>query len=763
MTPRALLLLLLACLCVLPLAHAQEEEPLFLDEEDEEDVDEPLLLDEEEEEEVEDPEDTAPLVTDEVEVITSPVKKVAEQPGSVQRLNEEDFETFEYDDPHAYLTTITGLYVRQEDGFGLRPNIGLRGTSSERSSKVTLMEDEVLLAPAPYSAPAAYYFPIMTRMTGLDVYKGPGAIAFGPNTIGGAVNLITRDIPIGWAAGVDVSSGMFLNSKAHAFGGASNDWGGFLVEGVYLHSNGFKELDGGGDTGFDKGEIMVKGRITSDPLDDGPFHQLDLKLGLALERSHETYLGLSDDDFASNPYRRYRGSSQDLMEWFRTQVELRYVLETEDDVFLQIAAYRNDFSRAWRKLNAFDTSLPLPEILSDPTSARRRVFYDVLTGAQDSADPSENLLIGTNDRTFVSQGLQTSLTWLVGGNRLEAGFRLHYDSIERNHTEQPFAMRDGDLESAGDDDATTRNIGETFAAAAHVQMDLDLSGLQVTPGVRLEYITSSLENLLTETRVPHTYTVLVPGIGVLYDMLQSYKDMPFFAIFAGVHQGFSPVSPGQPEDARPESSVNYELGLRVDCEKRKMYAELIGFFSDYQNLTSICSFSGGCPERLVDTQLNAGEVFVYGLEVLVDKTFDVGPVELPLRLAYTFSGSHFRTDFTSSNPQLSEVVEGDALPYVPEHQLSLQVGAVWNELSGHIATTWTSPMRETASQGDEGPMTDHIVMLDLALSYAFYEGFQVYGRLDNMLNTTPIVSRRPYGARPGKPFSAILGLKYRYE
>ena len=83
------------------------------------------------------------------------------------------------------------------------------------------------------------------------------------------------------------------------------------------------ELDGGGDTGFDKYEFMVKFRLNNDP-DAEIHHRLDLKLGHSDERSHETYLGLTDEDFKRTPYRRYAASQMGLMEWGRYQVKLTY-------------------------------------------------------------------------------------------------------------------------------------------------------------------------------------------------------------------------------------------------------------------------------------------------------------------------------------------------------------------------------------------------------------------------------------------------------
>jgi Fe(3+) dicitrate transport protein len=76
-------------------------------------------------------------------------------PGAKTQIGKEALERDEHNDIHKVLGGVAGVYLRDEDGYGLRPNIGMRGAAADRSSKITLMEDGVLIAPAPYTAPAA--------------------------------------------------------------------------------------------------------------------------------------------------------------------------------------------------------------------------------------------------------------------------------------------------------------------------------------------------------------------------------------------------------------------------------------------------------------------------------------------------------------------------------------------------------------------------------------------------------------------------------
>ena len=81
----------------------------------------------------------------------------------------------------------------EEDGFGLRPNIGIRAANAGRVSKVTLLEDGVMMAPAPYSNPV--HFPTTMRMASVEVLKGATLLRYGPQTTGGVLKLASTPIP----------------------------------------------------------------------------------------------------------------------------------------------------------------------------------------------------------------------------------------------------------------------------------------------------------------------------------------------------------------------------------------------------------------------------------------------------------------------------------------------------------------------------------------------------------------------------------------
>jgi Fe(3+) dicitrate transport protein len=680
--------------------------------------------------------------------------------GSATTLDTESLERQRYDDAQSVLARVPGVYLRTEDGYGLRPNIGLRGADSDRSKKVTLMEDGILFGPAPYSAPAAYYFPLMARITGVEVFKGPAAIMYGPNTIGGAVNLVSRPVPSELALRVDAAFGTDIYGKLHAFVGTSNDWGGFLIEGAHVRTNGFKDLDGGGDTGFAKTEVTVKGQVHTDAAAD-VFHRVEVKGTFSLEGSNETYLGLTDADAAEAPYRRYRASALDRMDWRRFAVALRYDVLVGDAVDVVTQLYWHRFERDWFKLNRFaDATRPIADVLANPAASSNAVYAAVLRGEEDSSGPT-NLFIGNNGRKFTVLGGQTAMRLRLAtgpvAHEVELGLRYHFDEIERDHTEDEYEMVSGRLvRTATPRLDTTQNTGSAHAFATYLRYGLTWKGLTVTPGLRLEHIGTALRDRTAGTELTNTNTTVLGGVGVTYAVLDE------LVVLAGVHQGFSPVAPGQAAEVSPEQSVNVEAGLRYAVPETSSLAEAIFFFNDYTNIVGQCAFSTGCGDDALDRQFNGGAATVLGLEVAASHRFQLGRVHLPARLAYTFTRATFGTSFSSDLPQFGDVRAGDELPYVPPHQLSAEVGVGMDRWDLTLLGTYIAAMREVAGQGkpEPGDETDPVFYLDAMFRGQITCQLQAYVRAENVLLQETIASRRPFGARPGKPFIAQIGLQF---
>ncbi|MGQ0696614.1 MAG: TonB-dependent receptor family protein [Panacagrimonas sp.] len=674
--------------------------------------------------------------------------------GSAHVVDEAELKRYGYDDINRVLNAVPGVYVREEDGFGLRPNIGLRGGSSDRSQKVTLLEDGVLFGPAPYSAPAAYFFPLTARMTGVEVFKGPAAISQGPQTVGGAINLLSAPVPEAFDAFVEGAGGTDAFRRVHARAGGPV--GGFGVLGEFLHvaNDGFKELDGGGDTGFTKNEGLLKARHALGP------GILELRLGYADEESDETYLGLTEADFRKNPNRRYLASSLDRFEWDWNSVRADW----QQDLLggkLVASVYSHQFKRAWRKFNNLGAGSNIREVLANPDTPSNSLLYGSLTGEIDS-DPNfegDDLLIGTNHRDFRSSGVQARQTWAFsayGEHRLEAGARLHGDRVERLHDQFGFESLDGALVSNAQPGAITAdNTGRTVALAVWLRDEITLGRWTLAPGVRVENVATKYSDRLDGTERDNDYTIALPGLGVNFAVSQA------LSLLAGVHKGFSPATVGASERLDPEEAINYEAGGRVRTAFGRM--ELIGFYSDYSNLTAACTNSSGCAE--LDTQTNAGKVEVYGAEAGYEHAWPLTTaLTVPLALTYTYTQAEFQEAFSSSDPQFGDVEAGFELPYVPEHRANLRVGLDGARWSTSLSATYQSEQRDVAGEGEIQPGTgsDSYTVVDLAGSWNLTPRLSLLARADNVLDREYVVSRRPFGARPGKPAGAQLGIRYTF-
>ena len=711
-------------------------------------------------------------------VVTAPsIEETEQRPtgGAVQRLGEEELERFSYDNPDAVVQQVPGAYVRQEDGFGLRPNIGLRGVSSERSSRITLMEDGILFGPAPYAAPAAYYFPLMLRMTGVDVYMGAATIPFGPTTVGGAIDLHNREIPRDASGGVDLALGTYLYGRAHAWAGASNDWGGFVAEGVFLRSDGFKTLQGREtNTGFDRGELVLRGELRGAVGDDA-YQRLELRLGFGAEGSNESYLGLTDADFAADPYQRYFASQLDRMEWWRTQVQLRHTLEVGDGFVLRSAAYRHDLTRNWFKVNAMgglprdgggQTRTELFDVLLNPSGANA-VLGAVLRGEEDGElGPASNdyVLIGNNGRVFGSTGVQTEGvgTFETGplSHRVRVGARLHHDDVFRHHTEGAFGVTGGELIEVTDQRYTLlRTQAQALALSAHAAWSVELwEAVTVTPGVRTELIWTSYDDRESGMTNAAFRAAVLPGAGLEWQIIDE------LAVFGGVMRGFAPVAPGQAEGVQPEDSVLYEAGVRASHEGSGLGGQITGFVNDYTNFLQRCSFAAGCADMELDREANGGRPIVAGLDVRLGASLRFDEVRVPLRATYTFTYTELREAVGDSpSPLYAGGQPGDRLPYIPEHQISAQAGVEHEDIGLNVSASWVSEMWEqVAAPGDDLPRTDAVFLLDATFYLGVLEHLRIYVRGENLTFSQAVASRRPFGARPVRPFQIQGGVKLEF-
>jgi len=672
-------------------------------------------------------------------------------PGSAHQLSQDDLEKFDYTDIMRTLTSIPGVYVLEEDGYGLRANIGMRGTGQNRSEKVTIMEDGVLAAPAPYSAPAAYYFPTAGRMQKVEVLKGTSSAMYGPRTTGGVINMVSRQIPEEALAGqIKVQAGQDGFAKVHGVIGGKGENVSSVFEVFRYQADGYKEINHSEqDTGFVKNDLLGKVRFNTD--DDATFYQeLEFKVKYSDEESDDTYMGLTEADFESDPYSRYSASQKDNMSNEHLQLQVSHAIELSTRFNLGTTVYHNDFSRNWYKTSKVDG-----KSLGDGG-------IEIAAEHDKMASGSIDVDVKANNRDYLSQGFQTVLDADFNAHQVKFGLRYHQDEMDRYQWVDEYELDSAynmTLTEAGQPGTDSNRIDSASALALFIHDEWTVGKFVVNAGLRYEEMRIEREDWgkedperLTAPKLKkNELDVVLPSLALTYHLTDD------LVLLGGVQKGFAPPSPGN-EEATNEESINYELGARFS--KEAFNAEALLFLSDYDNMHGNCTASQNCDDDNIGEQYNAGEVKITGIELKAGYVFDFNDISMPIDLTFTHTQTEFLNSFESDF--WGDVQAGDEFPYVPENQLQLTLGLTGDKWRTNLLVRYTGEMRSDAGTGASDENIDAHTVVDFVASYDVASNQQVRFSIDNLLDETYMATRMHGSVMVGKPLTVSIGYQYSF-
>ena len=591
-----------------------------------------------------------PVVLEAVTVVGQP-ERAASLPGSVGIIDAQALQDAHVFTTNEALRKIPGVNVRDEEGLGLRPNIGIRGLNPTRSTKVLLLEDGLPLAYAPYGDNASYYHPPVDRFDRIEVLKGAAMNLYGPQTLGGVINYITPIPPQAPTAGVALAAGSRDYFNGHAYFGGR----GLLLDYVRKQGEGAR----------DNNESEVDDLNLKALVDLAPGHQLIVRANRYTEDSQVTYSGLTDAEYAAFG-REYNPFANDGFDAERNGASLSHQWTIDERASLTTHVYWSSFSRDWWRQSSSTTDGQCGAAF---TQARRD---------GQAVDPNSCASVQGRLRDYYSYGVEPRYQLAHGlfgfDNELRAGLRLHVEDQDRLQV-------NGATPTARSGTTVESNKRGAEAYSAFVQNRFRAGRLDVTPSLRLEKVNYERENRLNDARGDADLTELLPALGLAWRLSERST------LFGGVHRGFAPprtediiAGSGTAVDLESEESTNYELGLRTR-PRPGFVLEATAFRNDFSRQIAVGSIAGG------STPLATGETLYQGVELMARADFGrlYDSVHNPfVELAYTAlptakSETPLRcvvasgTTCAAGDP-VPGSAEGRRLPYAPRHLFTGSVG-----------------------------------------------------------------------------------------
>jgi len=708
------------------------------------------------------------------------VEKAAEFSGSTSIIDKETLERDHVFTVNEALRKVPGIYVRDEEGLGLRPNIGIRGQNPFRSTKVLFLEDGLPFNFAPYGDNDIYYHPPVDRYDSIEIYKGADLTQFGPQTISGAINYLTPKVPNQPGGFMSFTGGNrdYLNGHVR-YGGMLDDVNGVdAVGGVidYLHKEGLGNRD---YTFAEIDDVNVKSIVDFDGR-----NRLTLRGDYYHQDEQGATFGMTDAEYRNlgPQYNADKNASFITSHW---STSATYEHSFNNDVTLETSFYWSTFRRHWwRQQNQFPTenqcgSAYVENRLNGIPVDMNTCNYDVGRLRQYETWGITPVLHAKHDLFGIE-------------SQLDAGFRAHYENQYRR-------MIQGDSPTAREGDLKENNERYADAYSGFFQNKFMWDDWTFTPGVRVESISYERKNLLSGVQGQNSMTEILPSFGMTYTPIDEVT------LFFGIHRGFAPPrvedsvnnSTGGSVEIGPEISWNTEFGVKAR-PVRGVKTELTYFHNDFDTLTVLGTVGGA------DTPVAQGKALYEGIELMVRADFadvlnwthnpyaQIAYTWLPT--AETTSAFHCLPDSGQTAASMTSnytkfcpggdvfgSAAGKRAPYAPKNLLTAKLGYSHPiGFDAHLEAVFTDEQFAdfmNLNSADDMPLDvdnrDHLVrsgqfgkindyvVVNFATSYEVYRGLTLYASVKNVLDNTYIVDR-VRGIQPGMPRLVQAGFKYQF-
>ncbi|UUM32016.1 TonB-dependent receptor family protein [Vibrio japonicus] len=546
----------------------------------------------------------------------SQIDDVKEYPGARTVIDKSHLEKTAAQSIDMALQSVPGIKVQDESGTGVLPNISVRGLKASRSGHAQFLMDGVPLTLAPYGHTGQSIFPAtLSMLDRIDIVRGGAAVQYGPNNVGGVINLVTKPIPDVWQTEISNRLTVFeggdtpLNDLYLRTGGWLNDTLALQLEGNFLNGESFREHS---DTEVKNYQAKVQWLVSDSQELQAFIQRYDADTQMPGALSPDDYE--QDRHQSKRPYDEYQGES--------TRWSVKYLQDLD-------LAGGAEF-----------------EIMTFGHRSERFFQWGFNNAGGHWADPAlPSTLVRTSPREFSVYGIEPKLAVFVDGTSVTQnwiiGARYVNEDIDYKLTQTPIA---------GGVTAVPRDWHlDTDAYAGYVSNEIGLfnDALKITPGLRYERVDMSFKDLGQESQADNEVTEWLPGLTVAYhfnDQWLGYANAqkslraPQIAYIRGLGEEGS------------ELAWNYELGARYTQGTTSFNAALyrIDFKDQLQWQSATQTFD------------NIGKTLHQGLELSARYV----PVFLP---ALSVGASYNYLDATLEEEGANK---GNQLPDTSKHQLS---------------------------------------------------------------------------------------------